>query len=100
MLLAESNPISIHVVPGSGMQDEASPSAPDVEEALTRLQSQFAANQLQLAGLRDVDVVVRGLEICARIDERLTEPRAVKGNRLVVVIGDRFAVSLLRVAPS
>src|ERR1035437_4650335 len=80
------------------MQHQASPSATDVQEAIIPAQAQFAANQLKLVRLRSSKIVVRRLEVAARVHQRFAKPWPVGINRLVVVMRDGRSVSLDRVA--
>jgi hypothetical protein len=77
---------------------QPAPAAADVQQPLAGLQAQLAADVVQLALLRGVQVVVGRLEVGARIDHAPVEPQRVEVVRDVVMVGDGRAVALDRMA--
>src|SRR5207247_9813681 len=82
-----------------GVEDEAAPAAADVEEAVSPLEPELAADEVELALLRRREVVVLRLEVRARIDEPRVEERGKELVRAPVVEVDGGAVALDRVPP-
>ncbi len=86
------------VLPGR-VQDEAAPAAADVEEALPGLQAQLAADEVQLAELRRLEVGSAIGEVPAGVDHPAVEEEPVEVVRDIVMVADGFAVALHRVQP-
>src|SRR4029079_10731452 len=81
-----------------GVHREGSPTAADVEETLARLQPQLGANVVELGDLRLLERVPRRAEVSARVHHARVEPQLVELVGDVVMVRDRGAVDLLRVA--
>ena len=97
--LRERHAERAHAVAGRGVQDERAPATADVEQALTRLQAQLAADQLELALLRALERVAGVREVGAGVDEARPEQQLVEAVRDVVVMADRGPVAAHRVQP-
>jgi hypothetical protein len=57
LFAANRDSLGMHVVFACGVQHEAAPSAPDVQESLERLQPQLSANQLKFLFLGNIERV-------------------------------------------
>ena len=80
-----------------GAQDQRAPAAADVEQALVRLQVVLAQHVVQLLNLRFFQAVRMVLEVGARINHVLVQPKPVEIVRNVVVVGDGLGIHLPRV---
>src|SRR5579862_7800010 len=67
LLVAERDAKRPHAIFTDGKTNQPSPSAADVEQALALLQSQLAADAIELSDLRSFDVLIRLLEVPSRI---------------------------------
>jgi hypothetical protein len=74
------------------MQQETCPATSNIQELITRLQSELTANQIKFILLRLIKVFMSGPEIRARIGQRLPKPQLVKLKRLVIVMSNGRAV--------
>jgi hypothetical protein len=82
----------------SSVDDEPTPATTDVQQALTGLQPQLAADVVELALLGTVQILLWRGEVSAGIDHPLVQPQRVELARNVVVVGDGPPVALSRVA--
>ena len=80
-----------------GVDDHAAPAAADVEQAHPRTQTELAAHQLVLGGLRGFERGVGSGEDRARVGHRRPEHEPVEVVRDVVVVRDRDGVAFLAV---
>src|SRR5580692_12101050 len=78
-----------------GMADEGAPAAADVEQGFSGLEPQFAADHIELVGLRCRKIVVPVFEIGAGVDHLRIEKEFVKSIGEVVVIMDVLLVARL-----
>src|SRR5665213_2439512 len=90
---AQQDADSAHAVVFGGVNDQAPPSAADVEKAFASLQAQLPADELELAGLGAVEVICRCLEVGARICELAVEDERVELRGQVVVVTDCLGIS-------
>ena len=73
LLAAQRHPGRLHSVLDGGVQDQATPAGSDVEHAITRLETEFAADDIELAVLCLVERFERVQEVGRRIHHRRTE---------------------------
>ena len=89
----------MHAVVLGGVHHHAAPPTPDVQQPLPWLQPELAADEVELGGLGGVELVVRVLEVGARVGHRSVEPERVELRGQVVVKPDCRAVTLPGVTP-
>src|SRR5579863_7825646 len=65
LLFRESHPVGANAVIFGSVTDQRAPAAADVEQSLVRLEPQFAADHVELVGLRGCKIVAPVLEIGA-----------------------------------
>src|SRR5207247_5787248 len=73
LVLAQGDARRVDPVTFGGIHDESAPPAADVQQSLSWLETELAANQIQLRLLRNVERIVRRAEIGARIDHSPVE---------------------------
>src|SRR6266480_6485659 len=96
--LAQCDPIGLYPVMLCGIDQQSAPATPDIQQSLSRLQAQLATNILEFLFLGCIEIIIRGREICARVDHTRVQPQRIKIVRSVVMIGDSLPVSLFRVS--
>src|SRR5580692_6413239 len=82
------------------VEDEAPPSAPDVEKPLGWLQSQLVTDQRNLLFLCHIERLLRVPEISARVSKRFPQPGPKEFHRLIVMVRYRRLISSPRVPRS
>ena len=92
--LAERDAVRANAVMARRPADQRAPAAADVEQAVSGLQAQLAADVLQLVALGLLERVVGGLEVGAGVDPLGIQPQAVEGVGHIVVERDRRLVGL------
>src|SRR6266702_7797023 len=95
--LAQGDPIYLYSVMLCGIDHQSAPTTPYIQQSLSRSQAQLATNIFELLFLGCIKIIIRGREICARVDHSRAKPQRIKIVRSVVVIGDSLMVSLFRV---
>jgi hypothetical protein len=96
--VADGDSQRLHAIVLRGIDHQPAPPAPDVHQALARLQPQLAADVVQLTLLGDIDVLVRVGEVGTRVDHVLVEPQGIEVVGDFVVIGNRLTIPLPGVA--
>ena len=91
-------PSGFHPVVLGRVLDQSAPTTADIQQALPRLESQLAADVVQFAFLRLVQVLVGGGEAGAGIDHAPVQPRLIEVVGDVVVVAGGLAVPFRRVA--
>src|SRR6267142_1565558 len=97
LILGERHSGCLDAVVLGGPAHQRAPAAADVEELVARLQAQLAAEVVELLRLREVDVLVAGLEVGARVHHLAVEEQRVELVRDVVVVVDGLRVAAARV---
>ena len=97
LILGKRDPGRVHPVMLGRPDDQRTPPAADVEEALARLQHELLADVIELLLLRELEAVLGAPEVGTRIDAATVEPQAVEIVADVVVIADRLRVESARV---
>ena len=93
---AEGHPDHLRVVVGRGVKGHRSPPAANVEEprAGALVETELAADELVLCGLRLLEARLRGRENGTRVRHRRPEHQAVEVVADVVVVRDRLGIAL------
>src|SRR6202789_4671326 len=78
------------------MNNQCSPSAPDIKQLIRRLKLQLATDMFKLRLLRLIQIGIWLFEVSAGIDHILVEPQCIKVIRYIVVKLDRRAILFLR----
>ena len=78
LLLAERDAVRTDAMFSCRPAHERAPAAADVEQAFASLQTQLAADVLQLVALSLVQRVIRRLEIAIRVDPLGIEPESIE----------------------
>src|SRR6185369_6799455 len=99
LVLRKRDAVRFHAIPLGGMEKKRTPAAPDVEKAVARLQTELAADVINLAGLRGIERRVLGPEVGTAVDELPVEPQPVERIGDVVVIADVRPVGAMLVPP-
>jgi len=73
--LAERDPVHLRAVPSGAVERERTEPAANAEQALARREAELAAEEVELALLRRVEVVPGSREVCARVHEPAVEER-------------------------
>src|SRR5206468_12298673 len=93
--VAEGDAQCRDVVVLRGVHDQSAPSTADVEQTLTRLQTQLAADEVELGFLRTLQIVVVMREVGARVHHARIQPERVKRIANVVVKPDGVEITAL-----
>jgi hypothetical protein len=96
--LRERDSHDAHAVVGRRVDREAAPTAAHVEQALTRLQRQLRAHELELCLLRLLECLRAAREERTAVGERLAQEEPEEVVRHVVVVPDRPSVAFGAVA--
>ena len=94
LVLAQGNAMGTHAIVLRRMQDQTTPAAANVQQALTGLQAQLAADMRQLGLLRGLQRHVGLLKVGAGIHHGAVQPERIEGVGEVVVKGNGRAVFL------
>src|SRR5262245_58821080 len=95
--MAERDANRLHSIVPRCVKNQPAPTAADIEQALSRRESQLAADVIELLLLRHIEAVILRPEIRAGIYHRLIQPKFVEVIRKVVVKADGVAITRLRV---
>src|SRR6266700_6652513 len=95
--LAQRDPIYLYSVMLCGIDHQSAPATPDIQQSFSWVQAQLATDILEFLFLGCIKIIIRGREICARVDHTRAKPQRIKIVRPVVVIGYSLPVSLFRV---
>ena len=98
LILAERYPRRVDAVVLGGVHNEAAPTTANVEQTLAGLEAKLATDQIELRFLRDIERVIGGAEIGARINHPAIEPELIEVVSDVVVKADRCRVAHRRMS--
>src|ERR1035437_5805593 len=93
---AQRDSYRFHAIVSSGLHDQSTPTATNVQKTLATVQPQFSADLIQLPLLSRIQVFFRCGEVGAGINHALIEPHRVELARKIVVIADGLPVTLSR----
>src|SRR5574340_1630855 len=99
LVVRQGNADRSHTIALGCMQDQAAPTAANVEKLLVRLEVELATDVVKLGFLSSVQLHVRRPEIRAGIDAPPTQPQAIEIVGHVIVVLDVLAVLGTCVAP-
>src|SRR5260370_40686464 len=100
LVLTQCNAERPGVVIRSGVKQQSSPAAADIQETLVRLQAQLAANEVELVSLGRLQRLAPGRKIRARIHHLIVEKQPVEVVRHIVVMANGVAIACLAVRPA
>ena len=95
----QGHAVGAHPIVLRGPDGQGAPAAADVEERLTGLQAQLAADEVELVRLRLLELAVGIAIVRAGVDHERVEEECIEVVRHVVVVGDRLRVVLLAPPP-
>ncbi|MND38862.1 hypothetical protein D3C80_295720 [compost metagenome] len=95
MLLAQGNTEHLGAIFTGSEPRQPAPATANIEQVVTGIQSQLAAQVVKLVLLRLVERIVRLTEVGARIGHVLVQPKLVERVGHVIVVGDGFGVGAL-----
>src|SRR6266699_5338810 len=72
--LAQCDSICLYPVMLCGKAHQSAPATPDIQQSFSRVQAQLATNILELLFLGSIKIIIRGREICARVDHARAKP--------------------------
>src|SRR6266568_377440 len=92
--LTESDPVRFYSIVLCCIENQRTPTTTDIQQALTRTQTQLAANIIELTFLGSVKVIIRSSKVGAGIGHALAQPEGKELAGAVVVKGDGLSITL------